>query len=60
MSRPALGLTQSPIQWVPRAFLLRLEEQECHADHSPPPSAEVGMVEVYLQSPMHLHGVVPS
>jgi hypothetical protein len=56
----SLGSTQPPIQWVPGAFSLGVEKQEYNADHSPPPSAEVGMVEVQLQSSMRLHGVVPS
>jgi hypothetical protein len=42
-SRTALGLTQSPIQWVPGALSLRVKQQEREADYSPPPSAEVRM-----------------
>jgi hypothetical protein len=35
-SRPALGLTQHPIQWV-----LWVKQPGCKADHSPPSGAEI-------------------
>jgi hypothetical protein len=40
-SRPALGSTQSPIQWVPNALSLGVKPPRREADHSPPSSAEV-------------------
>jgi hypothetical protein len=40
-SRPALGPTQSPIQWVPRALSLGVKWQGHEPDHSLPSSAEV-------------------
>jgi hypothetical protein len=40
-SRPALGPTQPPIQWVPRALSLGVKRPGREADHSPPSSAEV-------------------
>jgi hypothetical protein len=40
MSRPALGPTQSPVQWVPGLFL-GVKRPECGADHPPHSSAEV-------------------
>jgi hypothetical protein len=40
-SRPALRLTQSPIQWVPGAASSGLKRQGREADHAPPFSAEV-------------------
>jgi hypothetical protein len=50
-SRPALGPTQPPIQWVPGALSLEVKRQGREADHSPPSSAEVNeCVELYLQS----------
>jgi hypothetical protein len=38
--RPALGLIQSPIQWVTGALLMRVKRLRREADHSPPSSAE--------------------
>jgi hypothetical protein len=40
-SRPALGSTQPPIQWVPGAFSPEVKRSERETDHSPPASAEV-------------------
>jgi hypothetical protein len=40
-SRPALGPTQPPIQWVPRALFPGVKRSVCEADHSPPSRAEV-------------------
>jgi hypothetical protein len=46
-SRPALGPTQPPVQWVPGALSPGRD-----ADHSPPSSAEVKKEqELYLLSP---------
>jgi hypothetical protein len=39
--RPALGPTQSPIQWVPGALSPGVKQPGLEADHSPPSSAEV-------------------
>jgi hypothetical protein len=39
--RPALGLTQPPIQWVFGAVSLRVKQQGREAYHSFPSSAEV-------------------
>jgi hypothetical protein len=41
MSRPALGPTHPPIQWVQGAVSLRVKQKGCEADYSPPSSAEV-------------------
>jgi hypothetical protein len=41
VSRTALGPTQPPIQWVPRALSLVVKRLGREAGHSPPPSAEV-------------------
>jgi hypothetical protein len=41
VSRPALGPTQPPTQWVPGVPSLRVKKPEREADHSPPTSAEV-------------------
>jgi hypothetical protein len=51
-SRMALGLTQSPIQWVPGVPSLGSKQPGSEADHSPPSSAEVKeCVELYIHSP---------
>jgi hypothetical protein len=39
-STPALGSTQSPIQWVPGAFSPGVKRPGREADHSPPTSLE--------------------
>jgi hypothetical protein len=39
-SRPVLGPTQLPIQWVPGAVFLGVKWQEHGTDHSPPSNAE--------------------
>jgi hypothetical protein len=60
-SRTALGPTRPPIQWVPRAHSLVVKRPGREADHSPPSSAEFKeCVELYLHSPIRLHGVVLS
>jgi hypothetical protein len=60
-SRTALRPAQSPIQWVPGALSLGVKRPGREADHSPPFSAEVKeWVELYLHSPIRLHGVVLS
>jgi hypothetical protein len=60
-SRTALGPTQPPIQWVPEALSLGAKRPRREADHSPPSSAVVKVcVELYLHSPIRLHGLVLS
>jgi hypothetical protein len=50
-SRPDLGPTQPPIQWVPEALSLGVKRPGREADHSSPSSAEVKeWVELYLHS----------
>jgi hypothetical protein len=50
-SRPALGPTEPPIQWVPGALSLRVQRSGREADHSSPPRAEIKeCVELYLHS----------
>jgi hypothetical protein len=51
-SRPALGLTQPPIQRVPGVLALEVKRPAREADHSPPSSDEVKeCVELYLNYP---------
>jgi len=49
-SRPALGPIQFPTQWVPGAHSLGVKLLVREADNSPPSSAEVECVELYLHS----------
>jgi hypothetical protein len=56
-SRPALGPTQPPIQWVLVASPA-VKRSGRKADHSPQTSAEVKKnVDLYIHSPICLHGV---
>jgi hypothetical protein len=55
-SRPALGLTQLPIQWVLRALSLGVKRPGRETDHSHPTSAEVK--KMWIHFPIRLHGVV--
>jgi hypothetical protein len=52
-SKPAVGPTQPPVQWVPGPFPGGGKARPgCDADHSHPPSAEVkNEEELYLLSP---------
>jgi hypothetical protein len=47
-SRPALGLSQPPIQWVPEALSPGAKRQGREADHSPPASDEVKKIWFYI------------
>jgi hypothetical protein len=40
-SRPCLGPTQPPIQWVPETVFLEVKRAGHEADHSPPSRADV-------------------
>jgi hypothetical protein len=53
LSRPALGLTQPPIKWVPGAFSSGVKQQGLEADHSPPTSAEVEKMWIYTFTPTY-------
>jgi hypothetical protein len=59
LSRPVLGPTQPPIQWVPGALSLGVKRPGREADHSPPSNAEVKNAWRYNSTPpIRLHGVV--
>jgi hypothetical protein len=61
VSRPALGPTQPPIQWVLRALSLWVKWPGREADHSSPSNAEVKNAWRYTSTPpIRLHGVVRS
>jgi hypothetical protein len=50
-SRPALGPTQTPNQWVPGAPTLGVKRQGREADHSSPASAMVKKIWIYASAP---------
>jgi hypothetical protein len=50
-SRPALGPTQSPIQWVPGALSPGVKRPGREADHSPATSAVVKKMWIYTSAP---------
>jgi hypothetical protein len=50
-SRPALGPTQLPIQWVRGSFSLEVKRTGCAAENSPPSSAEVKSVRSCISIP---------
>jgi hypothetical protein len=56
-SRPTLGPTQPPIQWVPRALSPEVKRRGREADHSPP-SSTVKNGGAIPPPPIRLHGVV--
>jgi hypothetical protein len=60
-SRPALGPTQPPIQWVQGALSPGVKRSGREVDHSPAPSDEVKNAwSCYPHSPIRLQGVVLS
>jgi hypothetical protein len=53
LSRPALGPTQPPIQWVAGAVSPGVKWQGHKADHSPPASAKVKKMWIYTSTPLY-------
>jgi hypothetical protein len=53
-SRPALGPTQSPTEWVPVALSPGVKRPGREANHSPLPSAEVKNVFSCISTPPHV------
>jgi hypothetical protein len=49
-SRPALGSTQPPTQWVPGALSPGVKRPEHEAEHSPPTSAKVKKMWMYTST----------
>jgi hypothetical protein len=49
--RPALGSNQPRTQWVPGALSLGVKRSVREADHSPPASAEVKKMLIYISTP---------
>jgi hypothetical protein len=57
-SRPVLGSTQPPNQWVPGVLSPGVKRPWREAEHSPPTIAEVKKnINLYNDSPMRLHSV---
>jgi hypothetical protein len=52
-SRPALGPTQPPIQWVPGALSPGVKQLWREADHSPPASTKVKKMWSYTTTPLY-------
>jgi hypothetical protein len=50
-SRPALGFTQPPIQWVPEAMSPGVKRQRSDDDHSPPASAAFKKTWIHASTP---------
>jgi hypothetical protein len=56
-SRPVLGPTQPPIQWVSGALSPEIKRPGREINHSPPSSAEVKKTWIYKSAPpIRLHG----
>jgi hypothetical protein len=53
MSRPALGPSEPPLQWVSGAFSPMVKRQAREADHSPPTSAWSRKLWIYTSIPWH-------
>jgi hypothetical protein len=57
-SRPVLGPTQPPIQWVPGVLSLGVKRPGRETDHLPPSSAEIKNVWSFTSTPpICLHGM---
>jgi hypothetical protein len=50
-SKPVLGSTQPPIQWLPWVLSLGVKRPGYEADHSPATSAEVKKTWIYISTP---------
>jgi hypothetical protein len=53
-SRPALGPTHSPIQWIPAALFREVKRPGRETDHCPPSGAEVENVWSYTSVPQYV------
>jgi hypothetical protein len=58
VSKLALGPTQPYIQWALETVSLGVKRPGLEADHSLQSTAKVKMVDLYLHSPICLHGIV--
>jgi hypothetical protein len=53
VSKPALGPTQPPIQWVPGALSLVVKRPGRETDHSPPSSDDIKNAWSYTSTPQY-------
>jgi hypothetical protein len=53
VSRPALGPTKPPIQWIPGALSVGVKRPGREADHSLPSSAEFKNAWIYTSAPQY-------
>jgi hypothetical protein len=53
-SRPVLGPSPPPIQWIPGALSPGVKRTGREADHSPPTSAEVKKAWIYTSTPPYV------
>jgi hypothetical protein len=51
LSRPTVGSTETPIQWVPGALSPEVKRPVRKADQSPPTSGEVKKMWIYTSTP---------
>jgi hypothetical protein len=58
VSRPILGPSQSSVQWVTGTLSSGVKRQRRETDHSPHLVPRSRKMELYLHSPMCLHGIV--
>jgi hypothetical protein len=58
VSRSTLEPTHPSVQWIPGALSLRVMRTGREADSSLPCNVRLSMLELYLQYPLHIHGVV--
>jgi hypothetical protein len=56
--RPALGLTETPLQWVLRDVSPAVKQSGLRPDRSPPCSAEVKNAWIYTSTPPHVFNVM--
>jgi hypothetical protein len=53
-SRPVLGPTQPPVQWLPGALSLGVKRPGREADHAPSASAEAKKMWIYTSTPLYV------
>jgi hypothetical protein len=54
----AVKPTQPTIQWIQVVVSPGVKWPGCEVDHPPPSSTKAKIVEMYLCSPIYLHGIV--